>query len=73
MNWGTVPWAEAYRLPGARQVGLAKHFLARYPWWRFEPHPEWSTGRWSESCSTCHSPVAGTTSRWPRGFPASSA
>jgi hypothetical protein len=41
MSWGHTPWNEAYRLPGSRQLGLAKRLLERYPWWRFEPHPEW--------------------------------
>ena len=27
--------------PGSRQVGLGKRVLERYPWWRFELHPEW--------------------------------
>jgi hypothetical protein len=41
-NWGTRPWREAAALPGSRQVGLAKRFLERFEWWRFEPHPEWA-------------------------------
>jgi hypothetical protein len=40
-SWGDTPWDEAYRLPGSRQLGLAKSLLARYRWWKFEPHPEW--------------------------------
>lgn len=40
-TWGNTPWDEAYRLPGSAQLGLAKRLLARYPWTRFEPHPEW--------------------------------
>lgn len=40
-SWGDVPWDEAAALPGSRQLGLAKKLLARYPWWRMEPHPEW--------------------------------
>jgi hypothetical protein len=28
--------------PGATQVGLGKKLLQEYPWWRFEPHPEWA-------------------------------
>ena len=28
--------------PGAIQVGLGKKLLLEYPWWRFEPHPEWA-------------------------------
>jgi hypothetical protein len=40
-SYGTIPWNEAMRLPGSRQVGLAKRFLEQFPWTRFEPHPEW--------------------------------
>jgi len=35
-------------LPGARQIGLGKRLLERYPWWRFEPHPEWVEPHWSK-------------------------
>jgi hypothetical protein len=35
-------WDEAMHLPGSGQVGLGKRLLCRYPWWRFEPHPEWA-------------------------------
>ena len=27
--------------PGATQVGLGRKLLEKYPWHRFEPHPEW--------------------------------
>lgn len=47
-SWGDMPWNEAYRLPGSKQVGLGKELLERYSWWRFEPHPEWVEPRWSE-------------------------
>jgi hypothetical protein len=40
-TWGNLAWEDAYRLPGSAQIGLAKRFLERYPWWRFESHPEW--------------------------------
>ncbi len=40
-TWGNTPWEEAYRLPGASQLSLAKQLLQRYEWWCFEPHPEW--------------------------------
>ena len=42
-NWGTRPWDDAMRLPGSRQVGLAKGLLERFTWWKFQPHPEWAT------------------------------
>ena len=27
--------------PGSTQMGIGKNLLTKYPWWRFEPHPEW--------------------------------
>jgi hypothetical protein len=36
-----TPWFEAMELPGSAQLGRAKKLLEEYPWWRFEPHPEW--------------------------------
>ncbi len=42
-NWGTRPWDEAAALPGSRQTGLARSFLDRFAWMRFEPHPEWAS------------------------------
>jgi hypothetical protein len=41
MSWGHTPWEDAYQLPGSRQLGLGKRLFERYPWWQFEPHPEW--------------------------------
>lgn len=34
-------WKEGMTYPGASQVGLGKKLLEKYPWHRFEPHPEW--------------------------------
>ena len=34
-------WKEGMSFPGATQVGLGKKLLEKYPWRRFEPHPEW--------------------------------
>ena len=42
-NWGNRPWNEAARMPGSRQVGLAKQFLMELPWQQFQPHPEWAS------------------------------
>ncbi len=39
-DWTT--WREGMNYPGATQVGLGKKLLQEYPWWRFEPHPEWA-------------------------------
>jgi hypothetical protein len=40
-GYGILPWDEAMNLPGARQIGAGKAWLEKFPWWRFEPHPEW--------------------------------
>jgi hypothetical protein len=39
-SWGSTPWDEAMKRPGSAQVGMAKQFLARYPWQRLEPKPD---------------------------------
>jgi hypothetical protein len=41
MSWGNIPWEDSYQLPGSAQIGIGKSLLMRYPWWQFEPHPEW--------------------------------
>ncbi|HUZ45675.1 MAG TPA: DUF4038 domain-containing protein [Terriglobia bacterium] len=46
--WGNTPWQVAYQLPGSEQIGHCKKLLTRYPWWRFEPHPEWVEPGWSK-------------------------
>ena len=43
-SWGHTPWDEAAALPGSTQLGLAKQFLEKYPWWQIEPHTEWVDG-----------------------------
>ena len=47
-SWGGPSWDKAAQLPGSEQLGLAKQFLARFEWWRLEPHPEWVDPRWSK-------------------------
>ena len=47
-SWGDIPWDEAGRLPGATHIAHSKALLMRYPWWRFEPHPEWVDPHWDE-------------------------
>ena len=47
-TWGDTPWQEAAQLPGSKHLGLAKGLLARYAWWKFEPHPEWVEPHWSK-------------------------
>jgi len=34
-------WKEGMNFPGSTQLGLGKKLLEQYPWWQFEPHPEW--------------------------------
>jgi len=36
-----IPWNEAMNLEGSRHLGISKKLIARYPWWRFEPHQDW--------------------------------
>ena len=40
-NWGNTPWDIAAQYSGSKQLGLGAKLLRRYPWQRFEPHPEW--------------------------------
>jgi len=47
MTWGNMPWQDAYRLPGSRQVGIGRRLLERYEWWRLEPAPDCVEGRWT--------------------------
>ncbi|MCY2928723.1 MAG: DUF4038 domain-containing protein, partial [Planctomycetota bacterium] len=47
--WGGQPydwttWKEGMKYPGSTQLGIGKKLLEQYPWWRFEPHPEWAPG-----------------------------
>jgi hypothetical protein len=46
-SWGDTPWQTAYQLPGSGQLAMGKALLAKYPWWRMEPHPEWVSPHWS--------------------------
>lgn len=45
-SWGDTPWKEAMHLPGSRQMGIGKRFLAELPWWQIEPHNEWVEPTW---------------------------
>ncbi len=40
-DYGHLPWEDAMNLPGSRQLAMAKSLLTKYPWFDFEPHPEW--------------------------------
>lgn len=45
MKWSLTTWDEGMKLPGAYQVSIGAKLLSRYPWWQFEPHPEWVAPR----------------------------
>ena len=45
IKWSLSTWGEDMNLPGSYQIGLGAKLLQQYPWWRFEPHPEWVTPR----------------------------
>jgi len=47
MSWGEMPWLDACRLAGSRQVGLGRRLLERYEWWRLEPDADAVEPRWS--------------------------
>ncbi len=38
-NWGTTPWDDAMRLPGATQLSRARQFLETVPYGQFAPSP----------------------------------
>jgi len=44
-RWSFLTWEEGMTLPGSYQIGLGAKLLRQYPWWRFQPHPEWVTPR----------------------------
>ncbi len=44
-KWSLLTWDEGMVFPGSYQIGLGAKLLQQYPWWRFEPHPEWVTPR----------------------------
>ena len=44
-RWSFMTWEEGMKLPGSYQIGLGAKLLRQYPWWRFNPHPEWVTPR----------------------------
>jgi len=44
-KYSLLTWEEGMKLPGSYQIGLGAKLLRQYPWWRFQPHPEWVTPR----------------------------
>lgn len=45
IRWSFMSWEEGMHLPGSALVGAAGKLLRHYPWWQFEPHPEWVSPR----------------------------
>ena len=50
-DYGHLPWDEAMKLPGSGQLGMAKRLLEKYPWQRFELHPEWAAWEGSSAAA----------------------
>jgi len=49
-DWTT--WAVGMNYPGSTQLGLCKQLLVQYPWWQFEPHPEWTSAGFAAGIPT---------------------
>ncbi len=41
MHWGDIPWQDAAKLSGAKQIALGKKLLETLPWYEMQPHQEW--------------------------------
>jgi hypothetical protein len=63
ITYENTPWNLAMRLPGSQQVGIGKEILMKYPWWRFEPHPEWTEPH-GTAFQTAHSDWFDAQKRW---------
>lgn len=37
-GYGVISWDEAMNLPGSQQLGAAKRWLEKMPWWEFATH-----------------------------------
>ena len=59
-SYGPISWDEAMKRPGSKQVGLAKQFFARYPWFHLEPRP--AAAAWADN-----GPVTGDIRPWAVG------
>lgn len=44
-KWSFMTWEEGMNLPGSYQIGVGARLLQQYPWWQFEPRPDWVTPR----------------------------
>jgi len=42
-NYGYSSSQEAMHFPGSTQLAMGKRLFEKYPWQRFQPHPEWVT------------------------------
>ncbi len=42
-TYGKISSQEAMHLPGSGQIGMGKRLFEKYPWWQFQPHPEWAS------------------------------
>lgn len=47
-HWGESNWEEALEFKGAKQLGLARKFLEKYEWWKFEPDFDRVSPHWTE-------------------------
>jgi hypothetical protein len=64
-GYGTIPWDDAMKLPGSKQIGLGKKLIEQYAWQKFQPHPEWA-----EFCEKSTLSVQGSQWIWfPEGNP----
>jgi len=45
VKYSFLTWEEGMDFPGAYQTSQGAKLLKQYPWWRFEPHPEWISPR----------------------------
>jgi hypothetical protein len=41
MKISFMTWREGMNLRGSYQIGLGAKLLQQYPWWKFQPRPEW--------------------------------
>lgn len=46
-HWGQTDWQTALNQPGSTQLGLAKRWLALFPWWQLRPQLDWLTPVWT--------------------------
>jgi Protein of unknown function (DUF4038)/Domain of unknown function (DUF5060) len=69
-NYGMIPWDEAMKLPGSRQVGLGKKLFEQYAWQEFAPHAEWVSYAQDNASSA---PKWGQWIWFPEGDPAADA